>query len=315
MIKCIQENIFRHGLFGHGSKIVVGCSGGPDSVCLLDILSKLQKKYKLELVVAHVNYGLRGNDASRDEKFVTNLAKKYSLPLEILKVKISKKSSNLEERLREIRYEFFEKIRNKFEADRIAVGHNLNDQAETVMLRILRGTGLRGLGAIRFKNNFVVRPLLNVSRKEILGYLRKNKMRYRTDKTNLGTDFTRNKVRNALFPYIKKSFNPNIEQILYKFSQSAADDYDFLERYSKLWLVANKNLRVSKLNTLHPSIQRLVIRLFIEKHKLNLRQIESSHVEEAIKVVKSNKNKRQRITFKGLKIERKGDRLVISRIT
>jgi len=311
LVKKIQENIFRYELFERGSKIVVGVSGGPDSVCLLDALHNLQKKYDLELVIAHVNYGLRGRDSTLDEKLARKLAEKYSLSIEVLKAgKIGKS----EDKLRKIRYDFFEKVQKKYKADAIAVGHNLNDQAETVLMRIIRGTGLRGIGAIKFKNGNIIRPLLNIHRKEIVAYLRKNKIPYRIDKTNLGTDFTRNKIRNKLIPQIEKEFNPNIQELLFKFSESATADYDFIARYAKEWLTANQNLRASSLNGLHPSIRREVLRQAIEKHNPNLREIESAHIEEINKILKSNKNKRQQITFKGLKIRRTGDILTITKV-
>ena len=335
LIKKIQENIFRYELFGcrasakggsaSGGKIVVGVSGGPDSICLLDVLYKLKKKYDFKLIVAHVNYGLRGKDSDLDEKLVRKMAEKYSLPIEVLKVGKVGKS---EEKLRKTRYAFFEKVSKKNKAGAIAVGHNLNDQAETVLMRILRGTGLRGLGAIKFstrrgptaqpKRNadrpLLVRPLLNVPRKEILAYLRKNKIAYRIDKTNLGTDFTRNKIRNKLIPQLEKKFNQNIQESLFKFSESAAADYDFISRFSKVWLTANKVLMVSSLNSLHPSILNEVLRQTIEKYNPNLREIESAHIEEINKILKSNKNKRQQITLKGLKIGRIGDKLTIEKI-
>jgi len=322
LIKKIQENIFRYELFEREAKIVIGVSGGPDSVCLLGALCKLKEKYDLQIIVAHVNYGLRGKDSDLDEKLTRSLAEKYSLPIEILKVRKAEKS---EEKLRKIRYDFFEAVCKKHKSDRIAVGHNLNDQAETVLMRILRGTGLRGLGAIRFatrrgptarpKRNadgpLLIRPLLNVSRKEIIAYLRKNKIPYRTDKSNLSADFTRNKIRNILLPQLEKEYNPNIQETLYKFSASVADDYGFISRYAQEWIAANKILKVSSLNNLHPSIRREVLRQAIEKHNPNLREIESAHIEEIVKILKSSKSKRQQIAFKGLKIGRIGDKLVI----
>jgi len=318
LVKKIQENIFHYQLFGHGAKIVVGVSGGPDSISLLNIFYKLRRKYNLEIIIAHINYGLREKDSEKDEKLVRNLAKKYSLPIEIIQnTKYQIPDTNIEEHLRQIRYNFFEKLRKKCGADVIAVGHNLNDQAETVMMRILRGTGLRGLGAIKFlprrqagKNNYIIRPLLNIPRKEILSYLRKNRVPYRIDKTNLGTDFMRNKIRNQLFPHLEKNFNPSIQQAFYKLSRSVADDYDFINLFSREWLKGNKIISASKLKGLHPSIQREVIRLAIEKHVPGLREIEAGHIDEVLKIVKSGKNKRQKINLKGLKISRIGDKLI-----
>jgi tRNA(Ile)-lysidine synthase len=275
----------------------------------------LKEKYNLELIIAHVNYKLRGKDSDKDEQLVKKLAKKYNLPIEIIRnTKYEIRDTNLEEKLRNLRYDFFEKIRKNYKANAIAVAHNLNDQAETVLMRVLRGTGLRGLGAIRFKNDKIIRPLLNIPRKEILAYLHKNNLIYRVDKSNLGLDFTRNKIRNKLFPYIEKNFNPRVQKILFKFSESAAADYDFIARYAKEWLAANKTLQVSVILKLHPSILREVLRQAIEKHNPVLRDIESAHIDEILKMLKSSKNKRQRIAFKGLKIERRGDRLMISKI-
>ena len=257
-----------------------------------------------------------------------NLARKYDLPIEILhNTKYTIQNTNLEEKLRKYRYDFFEKVSKKYKTDAIAVGHNLNDQAETVLMRILRGTGLRGLGAIKFstrrgptarpKRNadgpLLVRPLLNIPRKEIVARLRKNKIPYRIDKTNLANDFTRNKIRNILLPQIEKEYNPNIQEVLYKFSESAAADYDFISRYAREWFAANKVLTVSSLNNLHPSILNEVLRQTLEKYNQNLREIESAHIEEILKILKSNKNKRHQIAFKGLKIGRIGDKLTISK--
>ena len=313
--KKIQENIFHYQLFSRGAKIVVGVSGGPDSTCLLDVFYKLRKKYDLEIVVAHVNYGLRGKDSEKDEKLVRNLAKKYSLPIEVLSVKKleSQKVGKSEEALRKIRYSFFEKIRKKYKADYIAVGHNLNDQAETVLMRILRGTGLRGLGAIRFRNNYVIRPLLNIPQKEILSYLRKNRVPFRIDKTNLRSDFTRNKIRNKLLPYLGKEFNLNIQETLYKLSQSVADDYDFISYIARQWIKKNKKIALKKFLKLHPSLQKEILRQKIEEIVPALKEIESVHINEILKIIKSTKNKRQKINLKGLKIERKGDKLNIAR--
>ena len=293
---------------------MVAVSGGPDSVCLLDVFSKLKNKYSLEIIVAHVNYGLRGKDSQLDEKLVRNITKKNSFPIEVLPYKARNKSASpSEEKLRDIRYNFFEKIRARHTADYIAVGHNLNDQAETVIMRILRGTGLRGLGAIKFRNEKIIRPMLNVPRKEILSYLKNNKISYRIDKTNLGIDFTRNKVRNLLFPYLEKNYNPNVQEVLYKLSQSVSEDYAFINNFSREWLKSNQTLSASMIQKLHPAIEKEVIRLAIKKHNPSLREIESSHIDEILKIVKSNKNKRQEIALKGLKIERRNDTLIIEK--
>jgi tRNA(Ile)-lysidine synthase len=321
LIKKIQENIFRYELLKRpkgapSGKIVVGVSGGPDSVCLLDALYKLKEKYNLELVIVHVNYGLRGKDSDLDEKLVGDLAKKYSLNLEIKKIPNTKYqilNTISEDKLRKIRYDFFEQTRKKHKASVVAVAHNRSDQAETVLMRILRGTGLKGLGAIKFKRDYLIRPLLNISRKEILDYLRKNKIPFRVDKSNLANDFTRNKVRNKLIPYIEKNFNPNFQEALFQLAASASEDYDFIHRYAQEWLMVNKNLRVSRLLKLHPAICNEVLRQLLGQSFSSLKEIESAHIDEIMKILKSNKNKRQIIALKNLKIERRGDKLMLSK--
>jgi tRNA(Ile)-lysidine synthase len=312
LIKKIQENIFRYQLFQRGAKIIVAVSGGPDSVCLLDVLSTLRKKYNILIIVAHVNYGLRGKDSDLDEKIARKLAQNFSLPIEVLKYRPGKGVANSEEKLRNIRYDFFEKLGKKHKAGAIAVGHNLNDQAETVIMRIVRGTGLRGLGAIRFRNGNIIRPLLNIDRKTILKYLRDKKLRWRIDKTNLGADFTRNKIRNKIFTYLEKKINPNIQESLFNLSQSVADDYDFISLFASDWLKQNKKLSVSKIIRIHPSLQREVLRQKIEKLVPYLRGVETVHMDEILKIIKSDKSKNQKFRLKDLRVSRNGDKLTIS---
>ena len=171
LIKKIQNSIFANSLFERGAKIILGVSGGPDSTLLLDVFSKLQKKYALELSIAHVNYHLRGYDSERDERFVEKLAEKYGLSLDILDARI-KEQDKSEEKLRDVRYVFFEELRKENKFDLIAVAHNCDDQAETVLMRLIRGTGLNGLSAMQARNGKIIRPLLEIPRKEIITYLK-----------------------------------------------------------------------------------------------------------------------------------------------
>jgi len=313
MLKRVQENIFRHQLFLRGAKIIIAVSGGPDSVCLLSVFDSLREKYDISIVVAHVNYGLRGKDSDRDERLVRELAQNFSYPFEVLKYRPKKDENNSEEGLRVLRYDFFEKLRKKHKAAAIAIGHNLNDQAETVMMRIMRGTGLRGLGAIKFKNGKVIRPLLNIDRQAILRYLKKEKLQWRIDKTNLESDFTRNKIRNQIFPYLEKKINPNIQESLFRLSQSVADDYDFIHLFASAWIKQNKKLSVSKIIGLHPSLQREVLRQKTEEIVPYLKGVEISYIDEILKIVRSDKSKNQTFVSKNLRISRFGDKLTISK--
>ncbi|HRZ95006.1 MAG TPA: tRNA lysidine(34) synthetase TilS [Candidatus Moranbacteria bacterium] len=311
LIKKVQNTIFEHNLFPHGSKIILACSGGPDSSALLDILSKLRKKYDLELVIAHVNYSLRENDSKRDEKFVTNLSEKYDLKLFALNPKVGKIS---EDSLRKIRYDFFEKIRRELNFNFIAVGHTLDDQVETFLMRIIRGSGLAGLSAISYKNNAIIRPLLNISKAEILNYLKKNKLSYRIDRTNLESDYLRNKIRNQLIPILEKNYNPKVKTTIFNSIKSIQEDFDFLEKISNKEFKKNKNLSVKSILSVHPSLQKRLLLLAIAESKNSLKNISSSHIRELLKILKSTKSKGQIVVFQGLKITRKGDKLTIEKI-
>lgn len=301
MIKKFQNISHEYDLWQKGSKIVLGISGGPDSVCLLDIFFQLQKKYQLDFIMAHINYGLRGKDSDQDEKLVRKLAEQYDLKLFILNPKCKSKSENA---LREIRYRFFEKIRKNNDFDLIAVAHNADDQVETFLMRLIRGSGLAGLSAMRFKNDSIIRPLLGFQRNEILAYLHKNKLDYRIDRTNLKPVFFRNRVRNELLPLLEK-FNPSIRKTLTNSLISIAEDNCYISEIVKK--MYNKKISAKNFLDLHPSIQKRLILLKTAGKNQMPKDIESVHINEIIKTLKSKKSKIQTVIFKGVRLTRKGD--------
>ena len=301
LIKKIQNTNHQEKLWERNSQIVLGVSGGPDSVCMLDIFSALQKKYNLDLIIAHVNYGLRGKDSRADEKFVRKLADKYGLKIFVLNSKSQKKDENA---LRNIRYAFFEKIRKTRAFDSIAVAHNSDDQVETFLMRLIRGSGLTGLSAMRFKKNSIIRPFLGTTRQEILQYLQNKKIAYRIDRTNLTNVFFRNKIRNQLIPYLEK-FNPNIRKTILASTISIAEDNNYLSETTKK--ICKGEIGVKKLLGLHPALQKRILLSQIADNNPELRDIESAHIKEIIKALKSTKNKPQIVVFKGLKMIRRGD--------
>ncbi len=308
LIKKIQNTVFQNQLFEKNSKIVLGISGGPDSIFLLEFFVKLQKKYNLELIVAHVNYSLRGKDSEKDQELVEKLAQKYCLEMFVLQPELPKKIS--ENSLRDLRYEFMEEVRAENAFDFIAVAHTLDDQVETFLMRIIRGAGMKGLSGMQFKNNFIIRPLLEISKKEILLYLNKSHLTYRTDKTNKQNLFFRNKVRNLLIPFLEKNFNPNLKKTIANSVNSISEDYDLISEVSKKNYP--KDLSVKKLLQLHPALQK---RIFLEKirvKKSDLKDIESSHIAEILKALKSTKGKNQVVLFQGLKVKRIGDKVIIA---
>lgn len=315
LIKKIQDVVSLNNLWERNSKIVIGVSGGPDSVCLLDVLVKIKEKLSLELHIVHVNYGLRGKSSEKDEELVQNLAQKYQIGLSVLGVEKLKKSEIAEEKLRNIRYDFFEKVRKELGFDWIAVAHNRDDQVETFLMRVIRGSGLKGLSGMKYKNGKIIRPLLGISRREILEYLKGNKLKSREDKTNKESLFFRNKIRNKLIPYLENNFNPNIKKTIFDATLNIEEDLSLISGLLDAKLVENSDFRVSKICKIHPALQKRIILRKIIDIKGNSKDIESSHIREIMKIIKSKKGKNQIFLFQGLKLIRKGDRLNLLKIS
>lgn len=208
VIRFIKEN----ELYSPGEKVLVALSGGPDSVFLIHFLNKYKKKFKIELGVVHINHLLRGNDSERDELFCKAICDELSVPFYLLRKNIksySKKNKmSLEVSGRKIRYEFFEKISSENKYDKITTAHNADDNAETVLLNLIKGTGIKGIAGIPVRRNYIVRPILSLTKNEILNYLNENQFEYRVDESNLSNDFERNFLRNEVIPLIQKNINP-----------------------------------------------------------------------------------------------------------
>jgi tRNA(Ile)-lysidine synthase len=195
-------------------KILVGLSGGADSVCLLDYLVKLSKKIPIEITCCHINHGLRGKDAEKDVKFTEKLCKKLDIDLIIKKADTKKYAKkyrlSIEHSARSLRYKIFAQTARKYKCNKIATAHQLDDHIETIILNMIRGTNPKGLLGIPLKRKLnpkskltVIRPVLCLTRKEILEYLKQNKLTYRTDKTNKSLKFTRNWIRHKLIPMLE----------------------------------------------------------------------------------------------------------------
>ncbi len=306
-IKTVQNTAHTHRLWSKGSRMIVGVSGGADSVCLLDVLVELGKKYDWELRVAHVNYGLRGSDSDDDERLVRELAQYYQLPCSVYKPKITT-TSNLEEVLRDKRYRFFETIRQKYDCESIAIAHTLNDQAETVLMRLIRGSGLSGLSAMQAKTNHIIRPFLEVSRHDILEYIKERKLTYHTDSSNSDTRFLRNSIRHKLIPYLQKNFNHNIQEVLANTARVTGEDYALLQAYEKEHLIPFQYNDNSHTLTFHrdaflkldQSIQKMTLRTFFTLVKGTIKGITSAHIHGAVRMLESEKSKIKTLSFGGI---------------
>lgn len=281
-----KETIKRYGLINKGDKIVVGVSGGPDSIALLYILNNLKEELKLKLYVAHLDHMLR-QDSCRDAEFVKKIAGKLRVPARIYRVNIKAlaKKGSLEEVARNARLGFFFKVAKDVKAGKIALGHTIDDQAETVLMRILRGTGLYGLSGILPKRDIagykVIRPLIEIKRSQVESFLKRERISSRIDASNLEDIYFRNKIRNRLLPLLEAGYSRNIKELLANMAQSAGCDYDYLSRAAERLMRGIKcRISLAKLKKLHPALQRIIIRKMIAAVAGNTRRITFRHMME-----------------------------------
>lgn len=227
-----KESIKRHEMLSGGETIVVGVSGGVDSIVLLQLLHRFVKTFGGHLVIAHLNHGLRGEEADRDEDFVCSMARKYGLPFKTRKVNLKSIAGegglNIQDAGRKERYSFFADVIKEARGDKIAVGHNADDQAETVMMRVIRGTGVKGLGGVPPVRDNIIRPLIDFDRQEIESYAQREKIEYIEDSSNRDRKYMRNRIRHEMMPLLK-SFNPNICRELGMLSLIARDVDSYLD--------------------------------------------------------------------------------------
>ena len=238
LINSVKNTIFTHNLINDGDAVLVALSGGADSVCLLDALCRMRKELGITVSAAHLNHMIRGREADRDEAYAAEVCTKLGVPFYAERVdvpELSKKDGISEEAAgRKARYDFFKRLCSAHGYNKIATAHNRNDKAETVIMRILRGTGIDGLAAIKYKReDGVIRPLLDVVRCDIEKYCEENNLLYCTDSTNSDTEYTRNRVREKLIPFLEENFNPSIIDTLCTLSDNAAEDSDFINGYAK----------------------------------------------------------------------------------
>lgn len=308
-IRRVQNTVQKFALWEKGEAFIVGVSGGADSLCLLDVLFLLSQKHAFTLHIAHVNYHLRGSASDLDEALVQKAAAQYHLPCTVLSYKQKTKNVS-EENLRDIRYAFFETLRQKTAAKNIVVAHNQDDQAETLLLRLLRGAGLSGLAAIRPKNGPIIRPLIEMSRADILHYLRDRGITFREDASNTDPRYFRNRIRHTLIPFLEENFQPQVRKLLAETALLLGDDYALLEKYPTAFSVKRDALGTefscsALLNLPHPLLRRELRALL--RPLLAGKNPEKNLLSELIKSLKSDKSKTQTVTFKGLKFIRKGD--------
>lgn len=226
LVKKIEKNIAEHNLIASGDSIVVGVSGGPDSMLLLYALNELKDKLNFKIHVAHVNHKIR-EEAVYDESLVRDFCEKNDIQFFLLTVDVlseaKKHKISTEECGRCVRYEFFNELLEKTQSQKIAVAHNLGDNAETVFLNLIRGAGLNGISGMKYETGNIIRPMLDIDKKDILEFLKEKGIQYAIDKTNFENDYTRNYIRNVLISDLK-TVNPNILNTIYRMSSVLQKD-------------------------------------------------------------------------------------------
>ena len=295
----VRKTIREYNLIEKNDSIVVGVSGGPDSMTLLSILLKLKEEFNLKIYVAHVNHMLREN-AIKDEEYVKEFCKKNNIEMFIKKANISeiakKEKIGLEEAGRNARYNFFEEILKNTESNKIAIAHNINDKVETIIMNTLRGSGVSGLKGIEPKRKKYIRPLIEIERHEIEKYCIENEINPRHDESNDDNTYTRNKIRNIIIPYIRNEFNPNIIKTLNRLSEIIKEEDEYVqsktEKIFKEILLTNEKNKIEldprKFNDQEKVIQKNLILLAIKKVKGSTQGIEKVNIDDIIKLCNNN---------------------------
>jgi len=324
----ILKTIKKYNLIENGDRLVIGVSGGPDSICLLHVLNELKKELNFKIYVAHINHMIR-EEADSETEYVKEFCENLGIECYIKRIDVVKIANNLkrgtEETGRKIRYEFFDEILQKTTSNKVATAHNNNDKVETILMNILRGSGtsgLKGIEAIRDKK--YIRPLIETSREDIEEYCRVNKLNPKIDKSNNENIYTRNKVRNVVIPYIKQEFNPNILKTINRLSEVATEESEYLnkitsETFNKICIkiedYLNSEMHTShstphtsitldlkQFNNLELVIKRRLILYTINELLGTTEGIEKINIDDIIKLCNNNIGNKYLMPIKNLKI-------------
>ena len=249
MLEQIRAVVNKFNMINMSDTVVVGVSGGADSLALLHILKRLAADFSFSLVAAHLNHMLRRYEAEKDEQFVTSTCKEWGIKCFTKRTDVRELAKELkiseEEAGRKARYEFFTELMKEVKANKLALAHHKDDRVETIFHNIIRGTGMHGLKGINYvRDGFVIRPFLDVSKDEILNYCKEENISYREDLSNNNLNYTRNRLRHALIPFIQDNFNPNIAETILRMSDVIGEEDDFLKpvSYTHLTLPTNREV-------------------------------------------------------------------------
>ena len=330
LIHKVWNTIKKYHLIETGDILVLGVSGGPDSMTMLDILLKVKQANQIsfDFVVAHVNHMIR-EEAKEDEAYVKNYCMKnniqfYGKSIDVQKIANTNKIST-EEAGRNARYDFFDEVLQNINGNKIAIAHNKNDKVETMMMNALRGCGIQGLKGIEPIRGKYIRPLIECERKEIEDYCKENNIEPRIDKTNFENVYTRNKIRNIVIPYIQQEFNPNIIETMDRLSHLVTEQETYIQKqvadaYKEIVLeeeIDSDNpyivLDLKKFNVQEKVIKSNIILYTITRLFHTTKGIEKIHIEDIIKLCANNIGNKFLMPNKNLKIFIKNGKIKISK--
>ncbi len=300
MIKTMLGTIQKHNMLVKGDKVIVGLSGGPDSLALTHALYQISDSVGFELIAVHVNHLLRGQFADADEKFVIEFCSNLGMECHTFRVDVSEYATDyglsFEEAGRRVRYEKFEEVKARARGTKIAIGQNRNDLVETFFINLFRGSGIDGLSSIEYvRDGVFIRPLLEVNRAQIELYCNQNNLEARRDHTNDENDYVRNKIRNELIPYIKDNFNPSINDTIFKTTEIMKDEKLFWKSHvQNLFDTMCESeedkvlIRGSSYVDLTISEQKQLMRYCIKKVRRHLVDISSDQLNQILKLTRTN---------------------------
>ena len=283
----------KYNLIESNDIIVVGFSGGPDSVFLVEMLKKLQHFFNFKIYLVHINHLLRGEDADSDENFSFEYAKKNNLEIFIKRIPVKKIAKEigktLEEVGREERYKFFSEIYEKVGANKIATAHNKDDQIETFLFRLTRGTSLQGLEGIKTKNNNIIRPISEIYKKDILEYLNKNEIQYKIDKTNFENEFTRNSIRLDLIPFIEERYNIKFKDKIFSLIEEIRENNQNNSLILSDYTDSKNRILLEKIKFLSNFDRKNLLGLFLNEKNI---EVNRNKIDEINSLIKSNGTKK-----------------------
>ena len=283
----------KYNLIENNDIIVVGFSGGPDSVFLVEMLKKLQHFFNFKFYLVHINHLLRGEDADSDENFSFEYAKKNNLEIFIKRIPVKEIAKEigktLEEVGREERYKFFSEIYEKVGATKIATAHNKDDQIETFLFRLIRGTSLQGLEGIKIKNNNVIRPISEIYKKDILEYLNKNEIQNKIDKTNFENEFTRNSIRLDLIPFIEERYNIKFKDKIFSLIKEIRENNQNNSLNLSDYTDSENRIILEKTKFLSNFDKKNLLSLFLNKKNI---EVNRNKIDEISSLIKSNGTKK-----------------------